>query len=74
MKGFSQVEGIDYNKLFSPVVCYETVQMLALAAFKGWNMEALNVKSAYLYGKLDKEIYMEQPKGFKVPGKEFKVL
>ena len=37
-------------------------------------MEALNVKSTYLYGKLDEEIYMEQPKGFKVPGKEFKVL
>ena len=37
-------------------------------------MEDLDVKSAYLYGKLDKEIYMEQPEGFKVPGKEFKVL
>ena len=48
--------------------------MLALAALEGWHMEALNVKSAYLYGKLDEEIYMEQPKGFKVPGKEFKVL
>ena len=48
--------------------------MLALAALEGWHMEALNVKSAHLYGKLDKEIYMEQPEGFKVPGKEFKVL
>ena len=48
--------------------------MLALAALKGWHMEALDVKSTYLYGKLDEEIYMEQPEGFKVPGKEFKVL
>ena len=48
--------------------------MLALAALEGWHMEALDVKSAYLYGKLDEEIYMEQSKGFKVPGKEFKVL
>ena len=48
--------------------------MLALATLKGWHMKALDVKSTYLYGKLDKEIYMEQPKGFKVPGKEFKVL
>ena len=37
-------------------------------------MEALDVKSTYFYGKLDEEIYMEQPEGFKVPGKEFKVL
>ena len=75
IKEFSQVEGIDYNKLFSPVVCYEIVQMmLALAALEGWHMEALDIKSVYLYGKLDKEIYMKQPRGFKVPDKEFKVL
>ena len=48
--------------------------ILALAALKGWHMEAINVKSTYLYGKPAKEIYMEQPEGFKVPGKEFKVL
>ena len=48
--------------------------MLALATLEEWHMEALDVKSAYLYGKLNEEIYMEQPKGFKVPGKEFKVL
>ena len=48
--------------------------VLALAALEGWHMEALDVKSAYLYSKLDKEIYMEQPEDFKVPGKEFKVL
>ena len=71
-KGFSQVEGIDYDKLFSLVVSVRT--MLALAALKGWHMEALDVKSAYLYSKLDEEIYMEQLEDFKVPGKEFKVL
>ena len=72
-KEFSQVEGIDYNKLFSLVVHYETVRMmLALAALKGWHMEALNVKSTYLYGKLDKEIYMEQPEASKFPAKSSK--
>ena len=61
-KGFSQVEGIDYNELFSPVVHFETVRlMFALASLEGWYITSLDVRNAFLYGKLDKEIYMEQP-------------
>ncbi|KAI3619346.1 gag-pol polyprotein [Moniliophthora roreri] len=64
-KGFSQVEGIDYDELFSPVVRFETVRvLLALAALEDWDIQALDVKTAFLYGELDKEIYMEQPQGF----------
>ena len=75
MKGFSQVKGLDFNQVFSPVVCFETVRlMLALAALENWYITGLNVWSTYLYGKLDEEIYMEQPKGFAVPGQEHKVL
>jgi len=48
--------------------------MLVLAALENWYITGLNVQSAYLYGKLDEEIYMEQPKGFAVPGQEHKVL
>ena len=48
--------------------------MLVLATLENWYTTGLNVQSAYLYGKLDKEIYMEQPKGFSVPGQEHKVL
>jgi len=67
VKGFSQV--------FSPVMHFETVRlMLALAALENWYITGLDVWSAYLYGKLDEEIYMEQPKGFAVPGQECKVL
>jgi hypothetical protein len=74
-KGFSQVEGIDYDAIFSPVVRFESVRtMLAVAALEDWYVTALDVKSAFLYGKLDEEIYMEQPEGFKVPGKEHMVL
>ena len=39
-----------------------------------WKFESLDVKSAFLYGTFDEELYMEQPQGFKVPGKEHKVL
>uniref|UniRef100_A0A0W0FDG7 Reverse transcriptase Ty1/copia-type domain-containing protein n=1 Tax=Moniliophthora roreri TaxID=221103 RepID=A0A0W0FDG7_MONRR len=64
-KGFSQVKGIDYDELFSPVVHFETVRvLLALAALEDWEIQVLDVKTAFLYGELDKEIYMEQPQGF----------
>ena len=75
MKGFSQVEGLDFDQVFSPVVHFETVHlMLALATLENWYITGLNVQSAYLYGKLDKEIYMEQSEGFAVPRQECKVL
>jgi len=74
-KGFSQVEGLDFDQVFSPVMRFETVRlMLALATLENWYITGLDIRSAYLYGKLDEEIYMEQPKGFAVPGQERKVL
>ena len=74
-KGFSQVEGMDYNQVLSPVICFETVHLIiSIAAPEGWVAYGLDVCNAYLYGKLDKEIYMEQPKGFSVPGKTSHVL
>ena len=48
--------------------------MLTLAALEDWYITGLDVCSAYLYGKLDEEIYMEQPEGFAAPGSERKVL
>ena len=73
-KGFSQVEG-DFDQVFSPVVRFETVQlMLALAALEDWYITGLDVHSAYLYGKLNEKIYMEQLEGFAAPGLEHKVL
>ena len=70
-KGFSQIEGVDYNKIFSPIVCYKSVRLLfALSALEDWHMHAVDVKSAYLYGKLDKELYVQQRQGFLEKGKE----
>ena len=74
-KGFSQIEGVDYDEIFSPVVRYETFCITcALAALEGWHMDALDIRSAFLYGDLDEEIYMKQPEGFAVKGKEHKIL
>ena len=74
-KGFSQVKGLDFDQVFSPVVQFETVQlMLALTVLEDWYITGLDIHSAYLYGKLDKEIYMEQPEGFAAPRSERKVL
>jgi hypothetical protein len=74
-QGYSQVEGLDYNELFSPVVRFESVRVIfALAALNGWYMTGVDVHTAYLYGKLDEEIYMRQPEGFIATGQENKVI
>jgi hypothetical protein len=74
-RGFSQIEGVDFDQIFSPVVRYETVCLIcALAALEKWHMSTLDVRNAYLYGKLNEEIYIEQPEGYKAPSKEHKVL
>ena len=63
-KGFTQVYRIDFEETFSPVAWFKTVHILvALAALKDWDIKSLNVKTTYLYGALDKEIYMDQPEG-----------
>jgi hypothetical protein len=73
--GFSQVEGIDFDEIFSPVVRYESVRtLLAVAALEDWEITGLDVKSAFLYGPLEEEIYMRQPEGFVAKGHETKVL
>ena len=74
-KGFSQVEGMDCDQVFSPVIHFETVCLIiSMAVLENWHMHGLDVRNAYLYSELDKEIYMEQPEGFSVPGKASHVL
>ena len=74
-KGFSQIEGLDFDEILSLVVQFESVRtILTIATLEKWKVKSLDVKSAFLYGTLDEELYMEQPQGFKVPGKEHKVL
>jgi len=73
-KGFSQIPGIDFEDTFSPVARFETVRLLlATAALEDWEIEALDVKTAFLYGDLDEILYMNQPEGFVKKGQEGKV-
>jgi hypothetical protein len=64
-KGCSQVEGVDFSKIFAPVAKIITIMViLALAAAMGLEIHQMDVKTAFLNGELDVEIYMEQPEGF----------
>ncbi|KAJ7951749.1 Retrovirus-related Pol polyprotein from transposon TNT 1-94 [Quillaja saponaria] len=64
-RGFSQHYGLDYEETFSPVAKMTNVRtIISLAAHKGWKLWQLDVKNAFLYGDLDREIFMEQPQGF----------
>ena len=64
-KGFTQKEGIDYSETFSPVVKYDSLRViLAIASQLDLEILQFNVKTAFLNGDLQEEIYMEQPEGF----------
>ncbi|CAM8927036.1 unnamed protein product [Rhodiola kirilowii] len=64
-KGFSQKEGIDYNEIFAPVVKYKTLRLLlAMSTVFNWEIDQMDVKTAFLNGDLEETIYMKQPKGF----------
>ena len=64
-KGYSQIPGLDYTDTYAPVTRLESVRLLlGLAAKHDWEIRQINVKTAYLYGDLDEEIYMEPPEGF----------
>jgi transposase InsO family protein len=74
-RGFLQQEGIDFDDAFAPVARMESVRLLlALAAQEGWRVHHMDVKSAFLNGDLQEEVYVHQPSGFAIPGKEGKVL
>jgi Reverse transcriptase (RNA-dependent DNA polymerase)/gag-polypeptide of LTR copia-type/Integrase core domain/GAG-pre-integrase domain len=73
-KGYSQKEGIDYDETFSPVVKYTSIRIfLTIAASNGMLVHQMDVKTAFLNGKIEEDIYMTQPEGYIEPGLARKV-
>src|SRR3954469_441345 len=67
-KGFRQIQGVDYDDTFSPVAKLKSVRiMLAIAAYYDYEIWQMDVKTAFLNGDIDEELYMMQPKGFVDP-------
>ena len=65
--GFSQKEGIDYEETFTPVARYTSIRtIIALATKMKWKLHQMDVKTTFLNGVIEEEVYIEQPQGFEV--------
>ncbi|GJT08271.1 retrovirus-related pol polyprotein from transposon TNT 1-94 [Tanacetum coccineum] len=77
-QGYTQEEGIDYDEVFAPVARIEAIRLfLAYASFMGFMVYQMDVKSAFLYGTIEEEVYVCQPPGFEdpdYPDKVYKVV
>jgi hypothetical protein len=70
-RGFSQREGVDYEETFAPVARYTSIRaVMSLVSFMGWRIHQMDVKTTFLNGIIEEEVYIEQPQGFEVSGKE----
>ena len=64
-KGYSQVEGIDYEETFSPVASYSSIRSIFTTATQmGWKIHQMDVKTTFLNGFIEEEVYIEQLEGF----------
>jgi len=67
VEGFRQKKGVDFNEIFSPVVKMSSIRtVLSLAVTLDLEVEQMDVKTTFLHGNLEEEIYMKQPDGFLV--------
>jgi hypothetical protein len=70
-QGFSQIEGIDYRETFAPVARYSSIRsILSLLAQMGWRIHQMDVKTAFLNGIIEEEVYIEHPEGFETFDRE----
>jgi hypothetical protein len=64
-KGYSKVEGLDFDETYAPVVRLESICiLLAYATYHGFKLYQMDMKSAFLNGPIKEEVYVEQPPGF----------
>ena len=64
-RGFSQKEGIDYEETFAPVARYTSIRsVLSLAVVMKWKIHHMDVRTTFLNGVVEEEVYVEQPLGF----------
>ena len=70
-KGYSQIPSVDFIDVFSPVVKHSSIRaLLGIVALHDYKLEQLDVKTVFLHRELGEDIYMQQPKGFTISGKE----
>ncbi len=75
VKGFEQVKGLDYQQIFAAVVRADTFRtLLAIATLLDWDISNIDIDSAFLYGDIDSEVYIELPEGFSESHKCGKLL
>ena len=66
-RGFSQIEVIDYDETFAPVARYSSIRtILALSVQMALRIHQMDVKTVFLNGIIEEEVYIEQPKGFEI--------
>ena len=74
-KGYSRVEGINYEETFSHVARYSSIiSILALVSHMGWKIHQMDVKTALPNGVIEEEMYLEQPEGFETFNQESHVF
>jgi hypothetical protein len=67
-QGYTQIEGVDFDETFAPVARLESIRiLLSIACHLGFKLYQIDIKSAFLNGILQEEVYVEQPKGFQDP-------
>jgi hypothetical protein len=67
-QGYTQIEGVDFDETFAPVARLESIRiLLSVACYLDFKLYQMDVKSAFLNGVLQEEVYVEQPKGFQDP-------
>ena len=65
--GYSQVKGLDVHSTFAPTLLYKSFRvLLTIAAKLDWEIDQMDVETAFLYGNIEEEVYMELPQGLQL--------